>query len=361
MPAAHQTTPSNPAKRILIGRTDNIGDVVLSLPMIRLLKMRWPNCHITVMACAYTQSIIDACADVDAFIDWQTLKDLSLRQASDSLRQKAFDIAIAAHANNHLATKLFYKAKIPIRIGRGSRLSKRLYLNRRLKRARDLPHMHEAELTIGLLKPLDIECTLPTEKLHTLISLSPEAPSSKLQQLLADDRFQLILHPFSNGNGREWPLSYFLKLCQMLDEKRFHIMITGSAKDGEAVAQSALEKLPHITNVCGKTTLPELVSLLHAADGVVANSTGPLHVAAACGSRSLGLFPRGKGIGMERWRAIGRRAQSISTDQACPGNCNNENCACMRALSAAYVKSFIDKWYQEKCAGSTNTKPITIL
>ena len=58
-------------KRIIISRTDSIGDVVLSLPMARYIKQHIPDAYIGFLGKAYTRAVIEACPDVDAFMDME--------------------------------------------------------------------------------------------------------------------------------------------------------------------------------------------------------------------------------------------------------------------------------------------------
>ncbi len=185
-------------RRILVCRTDNIGDMVLTIPMITLLKRTWPDCQITVLARDYIQAVVEACAEIDHFMSWDTLQQQSTKEQIAALKTQQFDVAINAHANNHALTKLIYQAKIPIRIGRGRRLSKRLYLNCRLETARLLKDQHEAELNMGLIEPLGISCSMPADDLYELMSLNVPAPTENVLQFLSKDKFNLVLHPFSN-------------------------------------------------------------------------------------------------------------------------------------------------------------------
>lgn len=63
-------------KRILISRTDNLGDVILTLPIAGILKKEIPGCYILFLGKKYTKPIIEACENVDEFIDWDEIKQM---------------------------------------------------------------------------------------------------------------------------------------------------------------------------------------------------------------------------------------------------------------------------------------------
>ena len=79
-------------KKILLIRTDRIGDVVLSLPMLPLLKKEFPNASITIMVRSYTRELVEAHSDVSAVMLWDEKN--SLLDYVKVLKEKHFDLAI---------------------------------------------------------------------------------------------------------------------------------------------------------------------------------------------------------------------------------------------------------------------------
>ena len=182
-----------------------------------------------------------------------------------------------------------------------------------------------------------------------MIRITAPTLDINIRKHLDPHKFNIIFHPFSNKHGREWPLDYFFQLTKSLDISKYHIIITGSSTEGERLQDTPLNDPQYVTNLCGKTSLTELFSLLAHTDGIVVSSTGPLHMAAALGTRCLGLFPSSLGEHARQdythWRALGPRATSISTNKPCPGICSNTDCACMRALTPQMVQGYIEGWH----------------
>ena len=78
-----------------------------------------------------------------------------------------------------------------------------------------------------------------------------------------------------------------------------------------------LDALPaHAHDLTGRLALAELLAVLAAADGVVAASTGPLHLAALLGTRTLGLFSPVRPLHAGRWGPLGARAEVIEPEAA---------------------------------------------
>ena len=105
-----------PIKNLLVSRVDAIGDVVLTLPLIGLLKRFHPEMKITFLGLQYTQSIIEACEHCDAFIDWSGLAFQSLPNQANALRAGGFDAVLHVFPQRDVA-QACRAAGIPLRMG----------------------------------------------------------------------------------------------------------------------------------------------------------------------------------------------------------------------------------------------------
>ena len=72
---------------IILSRTDNIGDVVLTLPMAVLLKKKWPGCKISLLGKSYTQSIAEHCTYVDNFLNYDEVLNRATNHIEDFLKK----------------------------------------------------------------------------------------------------------------------------------------------------------------------------------------------------------------------------------------------------------------------------------
>src|ERR1700743_697963 len=106
---------------IIISRTDAIGDVVLTLPVAAALRSAYPDARILFMGRSYTEDVINACENVDEFINWDQLKDLPEREIIAVLSGKQADTIIHVLPNPAIA-RLARKAGIKVRIGTTNRL-----------------------------------------------------------------------------------------------------------------------------------------------------------------------------------------------------------------------------------------------
>lgn len=300
-------------QNILISRTDAIGDVVLTLPMCGYLKKVFPDICIFFLGRSYTSSVIKACSAIDQFVNYDDFKNLDTNKQVDFIKSKSIDTIIHVYPNRHLA-RLAKKAGIPIRIGTTNRFYHWLTCNHLVKLGRKNSGLHEAELNLVLLKGLGINRIPNSDHLYNYYNFgATEELSTDVLSLLSEKRFNLILHPKSHGSGKEWSLKHYQELVALLPEKRYKIFITGSDKE-KPILNSWIRSLnKNVIDLTGRFDLGQLIAFLQHADGMIASGTGPLHLAAAAGINTLGLFPISKSINAMRWGPVGKKAQYLES------------------------------------------------
>lgn len=331
---------SNKPQHIIISRTDNIGDVVLTLPMAAIIKQQWPQCKVSFLARDYVKDVISACPNVDAFISWDRLQQLSTAEAAKNLTSA--DTIIHVAPNKHIA-KLAKHAGIQNRIGSSHRIYHWCTCNQRVNFSRKKSQLHEAQLNLALFKPLGLPTQASLAELTQLTHLNKNtALAPAVTELLQTGKKNIVLHPLSNGNSKEWPLTKFAELITLLADDSYHVIITGTPNEQERLADF-LQQHPQVTNAVGKLSLHDFIDLLGAVDGVVVNSTGPLHIAAALGQQVLGLFPPDKGKDPGRWGPLGKNASYLLAREDVNGQQQTAT-NCMQTISAASVKTVIESW-----------------
>lgn len=317
-------------QHIIISRTDNIGDVVLTLPLTVLLKQSYPNCKISFLARSYVKDLVLNSLAVDAFINWDEIKDLPEEAAIKILQQSAADTILHVFPNKKIAS-LAKVAGIKTRIGSSHRWYHWLTCNKRVNFSRKNSTLHEAQLNLKLLQPLELPTILSLSDLTTLLRINQnKALSEKIVQFLKCDRFNLVVHPLTNGNTKEWPLTNFIELIQALPIEKFNVIITGTAAEEQRL-QSLLQQCPTVKNAITQLSLQDFIALLSHADGIVANSTGPLHIAAALGIYTLGLYPTERGKDVSRWGPLGGKVETLSAAE-------------MRQITIRQVEQIIQSW-----------------
>ena len=326
-------------KRILISRTDSIGDVMLTLPMCAWLKLNVPDCHILFLGRTYTKSIVESYSCVDEFVDWDLLDNQPSLDELNTFRALKIDILIHVFPNKKIAA-LAKKAQVPIRIGTSHRSFHLLTCNYRPSFTRKNSKLHESQLNFKLLAPLGFEDSPSLEELTSLCRYF-KANSSIANDnfsLPASKRRRLILHPKSQGSALEWPLEKYMELAILLTENNFEVYFTGTEKEGLQFRELIPES-PHIHDTTGKFSLSELIAFIDSCDALVACSTGPLHISGFLGKLTIGLYSPRKPIHPGRWKPLGANVKILVHDPECPQCAKKQMCHCIESIS---VKSVLD-------------------
>ncbi|GAB3638853.1 glycosyltransferase family 9 protein [Hymenobacter arcticus] len=340
----------------LVSRTDAIGDVVMTLPVCGWLKQRYPGCRVVLIGRAYTAAVAAACPWVDEFLELDALVAMGKISPNFLLAEmRSYAAAAIIHVfPNRLLARLAQKAGIPIRIGTRNRLFHWLTCNRLVALSRRHSPLHEAQLNLELLKPLGYTKKLDLVTVASLVHLLPTVPlPPQLQALLAarqPGQLNIILHPRSRGSAREWGLTNFGQLAQLLHTAGHRVFISGTLDEGAelAVANWFREYAKCITaDLTGQLALPEFIAFIAAADGLVAGSTGPLHLAAALGRHALGLYPPIRPMHPGRWAPLGPQADYLVFDRPDCQDCRTQPaaCTCIKAIAAATVAARVGQWH----------------
>lgn len=330
-------------KRVLICKTNQIGDVTFALPIATALKKAEPNVKVIFLGRAYTQALIEHYNDVDEFADWDQIKDLPDEQAAQRLAALNVDVIFNIQADKRLA-KLAKMAAIPLRVGTIGRLYNWKLCNKLISLSRKNSPLHETQLDMYFLKGVGLPCDYSLQQIAELQNYRAFEATEEVSAFLEDDKFNLILHPKTRGQHIEWPFEHFAELIRSLPEDKVNILITGSAEEGAQFAPQLLETFPQIKNVCGKLSLSGLCELISRTDGLIAASTGPVHLAANFGVHTLGLYAPIRPMHAGRWGPVGKQAEVLNVEKNCDDCRKSGPCHCVAAITPKQVNETVMRW-----------------
>lgn len=327
----------NPS-HILISRTDSIGDVLFTLPVAKFLKQYFPGIKISFLGKNYTRPVIDACIYVDEFIN-----------ADDFLNNEIYSKISRPDSIIHVfpvksIAKRAKQLKIPVRIGSTSRVYHLYTCNKLVKLNRKNSDLHETQLNLKLLKAFNIYHDFSLKEIGNSFGLKKIRPlQKKFADLLNKKKFNLIIHPKTNGSSREWELKKFIELIKSLDKERYDFFISGTKKERELL-QPLFDTVGDVVTDITEMNLEEFISFIAHSNGIVANSTGPLHVAGALGKYAYGIFPPLLPITPTRFGPLGENAKSFVIEKNC-NDCRNNSmeCVCIQKVDPLWIKAELDK------------------
>jgi heptosyltransferase III len=318
-------TPLPWPQRLLLIGPGGLGDTVLLWPTLQRLQQAGADTHITWMGHPAYRGVV-AMMGVH---DFQPVNDFTRFEPS------RFD-AIVSFADLDGAPFVGAAARgaaAPLLIGLQAASKRPRWHNHLVHASRWGWPRHEAQRNLRMLLPFGVKASASVDQLATQIGL--RAPDTALPADLPTQG-HVVMHPFSAGHAREWPVAHWKALARELASPQTPVVFTGSAAEGTrlAAAWPPAERGADVHDSCGRLDMGQLAALLQRAAAVVACSTGPLHLAAALGTTTLGLFAPRKGLGLDRWAALGAATTNVQARRRCPlgRRCTREACACIAEL-----------------------------
>lgn len=312
-------------KKILIVRTDRIGDVILSTPTIKNIRVYFPDAHIAFMCNPQTRDIIEGNPYVDEVIVYdkkRTHKSLwaSIRFAL-RLRKKNFDWVFILHPTNRVHIITFF-AGIPVRIGWDKKMG--WLLTKRVCHTKQQGLKHELEYTLDMLRVMDIPVMDKLMYFPLRDSTERDIKALLAQKRLQEKKF-IVMHPSASCPSKQWPQEYFSELIRLLRDKTSLDIVIITAESEKQNAEHIIKE-NDLVDLRGLLDISALGSLLKRAALLISNDSGPVHVACALNTPVIAIFGRSDpGLSPRRWRPLGENAFYFHKYVDCP-ECLAHNC-----------------------------------
>lgn len=296
--------PIDPAaiRSIVVRGTNWVGDSVMSVPALRLVRARFPSARITLLIRPWVRDVFSA---VD-FVDDVMLYDAAGRhrgaagffRLARELRGGGFDLAILLQ-NAFGAALLTRAARIPLRLGyardvRAALLTHPVRIDPAVRRVHQSYYYAGILSGAGLLpeRPWEDSTLLPPVRIGV-----KEEDRRAARALLASsgiDPNELVvgINPgAAYGPAKCWPADRYAEVAdRLVAQQAARIVLVGSAGEAPVAADVARRMRRPAVVLAGRTTLGQLMGLISECSLLVTNDSGPMHLAAALGVRQVAIF-----------------------------------------------------------------------
>lgn len=298
-------------RKVLVARTDALGDLVLTLPLLQALRDRFPNAQLDLLVRPYAEAVALAAIHADGVLLWtdEMAKD-ARRQGADFLKRSAYDAVVLAFPDAQVV-QACVGAGIPMRLGTGRRRHTFWHMTHPNWDGRKDSGGHESWHGLRLLMPLGIEASSAG---FDLPLLRPPAADEVVEQAFTPlETPPVLLHPGSHGSAGNWSPERFAALACALVRDGMTVAFTGTAKEGRDFAPH-MPAVQGVVSWFGHFNLHQLLAAQSRALAVVASSTGPLHTATAMGTPGVGLYGKNAPAWAERWAPIGPHVAVVEAE-----------------------------------------------
>ena len=290
------------AKNILAVRLDNLGDVLMTTPALRAIKESDPRRTITLLA-----SDAGACAaryvpEIDEVIRYDAPWVKSVWQSSSlggvrclsRLTEGRFDAAIifTMYSQSALpAATMTWMAGIPLRLAHVRENPYQLLTHWAKESEPDTQIRHEVRRQLDLVAAVGYTTT--EDRLSFEVDANDCASAmEKLEQAGIDPgRPFIVVHPGATAPSRRYPAAHFATATHLIAAHSDHqFVVTGGVEEQQLVESVRVHAARGAVGMAGQLELGELAAVIQRAALLIANNTGPVHIAAAIGTPVVDLY-----------------------------------------------------------------------
>ena len=291
-------------RRILLVRTDRIGDLVLTMPAFEAVRRQWPGAHLAAMVSPYAAPLLAGASGIDELIVADRKE--KPRALAARLRAMRFDAALlfSTNSRNCLAAWL---AGIPRRVCWAYKPIGLATGNRRVVVRRSHPPIHESDFALAFVRRLggntELGDFLPKLEID---AATRQRVAARIEQELGQRGPLFGVHPGNNHSAYNWPPAYYAQLVGRL-AAHGRVMVTGSPTE-RTLLDWIGGQLPAVRNrvaFYSDFQLLELAAALELQTSLTVSSTGPMHMAGVLGTPVVGLFSPHPAHVPCKWRPLG--------------------------------------------------------
>ena len=308
-------------KKIAILRANAVGDFIVTLPAIQAIRDRYPSAEIVLLGKPWHKKfLIPNRTPVNRAIivpvkkgirDEKTLSEHAdeLKRFFEEMRKEKFDIAIHFQGNGMSANPFINQFNAGMTVGLTSENAEDLDRSTNF-------YYYQSEVLRYLEVASLIDAKTADLEPHINVLPQDEEETKGLISFLDNKPF-VVLHPFATDVRRGWPVENYITVANWLREKNFKVIFTGVQEDFEVVENLISSMKHNAINACGTLSLGGLSSLLQKAALTIAADTGPLHLARAVNTPTVGLY---WAPNLVNWGPLSREMHRpvISWDMTCP-------------------------------------------
>jgi heptosyltransferase-2 len=268
-----------------------VGDMVMAQSLFITLKQNHPDVQIDVVAPKWSQPLLARMPEVDAAFSLPVAHGkLQLRARwalAKQLRHNHYDQAIVI-PRSYKAALVPWLAKVPLRTGYKGETRYSIINDMRALNKNILQQTVQRYVALGL--PTGSELPPPIPEPELSVDVSNRSQVADKLGLNTDGKIVVLLPGAEYGPSKRWPTERYRDLAERLSAAGNQVWVFGSDKEHSLGEQIADGQSGQVVNLCGQTTLEDVIDLLSLANVVVTNDSGLMHVAAAVGANIVAIY-----------------------------------------------------------------------
>ncbi len=279
--------------KIAVLRANFLGDFIFCLPALEALRSSYPHAEIVFLGKPWHQALlVDRPGPVDRVIVVPPSGGVRLEPEGfaspeelesffERMREERFDLALQLHGGGRYSN--------PFVLNLGARLTAGLRAPDAAPLDLWVPYIYYQSEVLRFLEVASL-VGARAPHLEPRLHILPRDLAEADQVAPEQDRPLAVLHPGANDTRRRWPVEHFAAVGDRLAEAGAHVIVTGTEPERPLVSAVVSGMRHPAQEACAVLSVGGLAGLLSRSSVLVSNDSGPLHLAAAVGAATVGIY-----------------------------------------------------------------------
>lgn len=319
-------------RRILVVRTDRVGDTVMVTPVVRELKKTFPGSFVATLTQPNSADIFIHNPYVDRIIT-DDLKKESFKKVVREIRKNKFTHGLIIFPTERAAYQLFL-GRVEKRYMTGFRLYSAFTFTKSVSREKYIKLKHEADYSLDLARRIGVKSDNFNPEIFVTIPEKEENLEFLKRNNVPCNIFKIILHTGSGNSAPNWSEKRYLELINMILDKYkgrdFRIILTAKEMTEEFLKKINELNDSRIADISGEIkSLRQLICTISNADLMISPSTGPIHIAGALDIKCIGIYCHRTVTSSKCWGVLNAKSVNLEvTKEFCEANCGEGKPGC---------------------------------
>ena len=354
--------------KILINRTDALGDTILTTPIAARLREKYPDADIRFLTSPICAPLFEQHPVINATFVYDKKKSIFSRFSALSVIFKEFhpDIYIFAGGDQTVSFYAWLK-RVKIRAGLVSKWQSFIFLNKGRRQKRSLVTMHESDYNLNLLQGIDLEYDAKSRSQYApQIYVDVVKRDTDLEEFnkelesngLDSKKENIFIHPGMTGHTLNWSSRNYARLIDKMETQfpgKYNWIISHTPTDNSYLVgmKEHLAKCDFLKNCVylfdgSAKGLGHYMRILSKAAAFIGPSTGTLHIANSLGVKAVGIYSPIKVQSSLRWGPFVRdvsHTRLVIPDVVCGEQfkCAGASCPYYECMSKIEVQDIINE------------------
>ena len=288
---------------IIVNRSDKIGDIIVTLPSIYMLRKMFPNYRIVILVQNYNKDILTRLNYIDELINIDNYQEYELVKKIRETKPYMY----ISFTNSNKNSKLAIKSGAKVRVGIYSKFYSWFSYNRGLFQMRSKAEKHEAEYNLDLVKNINEKLFKENYEINNKVyySISESISADKFYHNKGINVFKIVVNVFTGKSSKRLSINDYIRIIKKISENRDNsIILLSHGIEEFKILEDIIKNLEDKSNIYvyeGLGNILETIAIIDKSDVYIGGSTGTTHIAGSLNKKIIAIYPSEKSQSPAKW------------------------------------------------------------